>query len=504
MSCNKTLKDNYDVVIVGFGPVGATLANLLGKCGVNTLVIDREAAAYHLPRAVHFDDEVMRVFQTIGLGNEVVATLRVNPGMRFVDPEGTLLLDWPRPQEITAQGWHASYRCHQPDLERILRDGLNRFPNVDVRTRCEANAVVDEGEKVVIECTDLSDNSKIAVTAKYVVGCDGANSLIRKTIGPDMEDFGFNERWLVVDVLLKQDKPSLGDHSIQYCNPERPVTYVRGPGNRRRWEITVLDHENSEEIAQPAAVWNLLKPWISEDEAELERTAVYTFNSQIVWKWRGGRLMVAGDAAHLTPPFMGQGMCAGIRDVSNLGWKLALCVKNKADDALLDTYAIERHPHVKAYIQTAVRLGGLINTCGTEEALHAAFKTSTGPARMESITPRLGVGLAAGNTSATGKLFAQPRLNEGVMADDCSGYAPVLYVDRSKFNATDWPEALIADKGLKVVSTSDSSDLEQYLSELDAAAVLARPDRYIQGTATSSAELIELVEATPCSPELAG
>lgn len=501
MSGNNELKDTYDVVIVGFGPVGATLANLLGQCGIETLIIDREAAAYHLPRAVHFDDEVMRVFQTIGVGDEIAATLRVNPGMRFIDSDGRLLLDWPRPQEISVQGWHASYRCHQPDIERILRQGLERFPNVEVRTRCEASAVVDRGDCVYVDCNEIDSNTCKTVSAKYVVGCDGANSLVRKTIGDEMEDFGFNERWLVVDLLLNRDKPSLGDHSIQHCNPQRPATYVRGPGNRRRWEITVLEGEDSAEVAKPEVVWNLLKPWISEDEAELERTAVYTFNSKIVWKWRAGRLLVAGDAAHLTPPFMGQGMCAGIRDVANLGWKLALCVQGQADDSLLDTYATERHPHVKEYIQTAVRLGGLINTCGTEEALNAAFHSGKGSAQMESIAPRLGAGLTAGNTESSGKLFAQPRLMDGSLSDDRIGYAPVLYVDRTLFDAVDWPEAGIARKGLRVVSTADSDDLAQYLKGVGASAVLARPDRYIQGTATTASELLSLVEAAPCSPQ---
>ena len=153
---NGSTPDRFDVVIIGLGPVGATLANLLGLQGVSTLVLERETEAYHLPRAVHFDDEVMRVFQTIGLAEEIIPSLRVNPGMRFVDAAGALLMDWPRPQEVSEFGWHASYRFHQPDLERTLRDGLKRFPSVRVRTRYDAFAFEQDAEGVTVRYEDLA------------------------------------------------------------------------------------------------------------------------------------------------------------------------------------------------------------------------------------------------------------------------------------------------------------------------------------------------------------
>ena len=177
------MTEHFDVAIVGLGPVGATLANLLGQSGITTLVLEREAACHHLPRAVHFDDEVMRTFQTIGLADRIAAKTRLNIGMRFVDRNGKLLLDWPRPQEVSAQGWHASYRFHQPDLETVLRDGLARFPEVEVRSRCEDFMLDDRGDHVELRYEDLACGRVHRVRASYVVGCDGARSLVRKTIG---------------------------------------------------------------------------------------------------------------------------------------------------------------------------------------------------------------------------------------------------------------------------------------------------------------------------------
>ncbi len=491
-------QDSFDVAIVGLGPVGATLANLLGLCGVSTLVLERESDIYQLPRAVHFDDEVMRVFQTVGIAGELTDLVRVNPGMRFVDADGTLLLDWPRPQEIGPQGWHASYRFHQPDLERLLRAALRRFDQVEARTDCEVESISESGEGCELRYRNRVSDTRHRVAARFVVGCDGARSLVRRCMQTAMFDHGFQERWLVVDALLNADKPELGDHTIQYCDPDRPSTYVRSPKNRRRWEITVLDDEDSDAIAQPDSVWRLLDRWIAPHEAELERRAVYTFHSLIAEEWRRGRLLLAGDAAHQTPPFMGQGMCAGIRDAANLAWKLALCVQGRADDALLDSYQSERRPHTRAYVETAIRLGGLINRCGTEDALRAALQDSDGGARMESIMPALGPGLTAGDPAQSGRLGAQPHLSDRTRLDDRVGYAPALLARGEVWR-------LEADRrGLAppvpLLLDDDQPDVADYLGQLGCAAVLLRPDRYILGTANDGDELSALCAGALHSP----
>lgn len=487
--------DQFDIVIVGLGPVGATLANLLGLQGVSTLVLERESEAYHLPRAVHFDDEVMRVFQTIGLAEEVLPCTRVNPGMRFIDANGALLMDWPRPQEESPLGWHASYRFHQPDLERILREGLKRFACVRVQTRCDAFAFERDADGVTVSYEDLNTGSLRHARARYVVGCDGARSLVRRFMGASMDDLGFHERWLVVDVMLRRPKPELGDHTIQYCDPARPATYVRGPGDRRRWEIAVLGEEDSRAMVHPQKVWSLLAAWLAPDEAELERAAVYTFHSAVARLWRSGRLLLAGDAAHQTPPFMGQGMCSGIRDAANLAWKLAMVVDGRAGDGLLDTYQSERAPDARAYIETAVRLGGLINTCGTEAALSAAFRDADGVVRLRSRVPRLGPGIAIGRPDLAGSRAAQPRLGDGRRLDDAAGYAfALLASDRLWRSAGEDLRRRFEEAGIPVVTEVDCPDLATLLEEAAAPALLIRPDRYVVGAAADEGGLMALAD----------
>ena len=252
-----------DVVIIGYGPVGAMLANLLGLQGISTLVLERAAEIYDLPRAVHFDDEVMRLLQTVDLAQAMQSFVHVSPGMKFVDDAGRLLLDWPRSQDVGRQGWHSSYRFHQPDLERVLRQGVARWPSVTVQLRTEAFALEQECDAVTVRYEDLATGSLLRCQARYVVGCDGARSLVRRMMDAPMEDLGFHERWLVVDALLRRPRPDLGDWSVQYCSKQRPATYVRGTGDRRRWEIAVLPDEDECTITQRAKVLELLKPWVT-------------------------------------------------------------------------------------------------------------------------------------------------------------------------------------------------------------------------------------------------
>ncbi len=487
---SEPLSTDHDVIIIGLGPTGAVLASLLGLSGLSVLVLEREAEIYPLPRAVHFDDEAMRVFQTIGIADRVFAKTTVNKGTRFVDPDGTILLNWPRPQEISVHGWHPSYRFHQPELEEVLRRALLLHESVDVRLGHAAESITDHGDHVAVSYRDRATDSRHHAAAQYVVGCDGARSLVREVMGTAMEQLGFEQRWLVVDLLLKRDKPELGKFTLQFCDPVRPATFCCNPGNRRRWEFALLEGEDDQEMSRPETVWRLLSRWLSENEADLERKAIYTFQSAVAEDWRRGRLLLAGDAAHLTPPFMGQGMCAGIRDAANLAWKLALCCRGHAGDALMETYQSERRSNAKSYVETAVNMGKLVNRMGAEYATKLGDSSGNGAALMQSLQLKLGPGLGDVADETRGKLFPQPRLRSGQLMDDEIGYQPVLIVDGEM---VDRP----LPDGLRVIAVDDEPALKPILADMEANAVLVRPDRYVLGSAPTRDALDRLTRDAP-------
>jgi len=483
-----------DVCIIGYGPAGAILANLLGDCGLTVLVLEREPDVYQLPRALHFDDEVMRVFQTLRLTERILPETHVSPGMRFVDAQNRLILNWSRPLDIGPLGWNASYRFHQPGLERVLRQAASEKKNIEVRLRADAFAIAQDADSADIQFENLSNGTLQRARAQYVVGCDGARSLTRRLIGSPMEDLGFHERWLVVDALLKREVPSLGDYSVQFCDPTRPATYVRGVGARRRWEIALRPDEETATATEPDNVWRLLEKWISRDDAYLERTACYTFHSVIAEQWRSRRLLIAGDAAHQTPPFLGQGMCAGVRDVANLAWKLAQVVKGRASPELLDTYQSERSPHVREYIELAVRLGGLINTKAAEAAVPGGLSRPE-PALMRTIKPSLGPGLSAGLHDLVGSVAPQPTFPDGSRLDDIVGYRFAAILDRGF--ASELPNALrdrLREKDIEIVQ-AESPMLQQWRETHQVRGVVVRPDRYVLGAARVNQDMEALAGA---------
>lgn len=465
----------FNVVICGLGPTGATLANLLAKCGLKVLALEREKDIYPLPRAVHCDDEVMRVLQWIDVADVFSEQVFINRGMRFVDYEGNVLLDWPRPQHISDNGWHPSYRFHQPDLEKLLCCALRRHPSVDVVLGALVEEIVEDDASVTIRYRTAGGAHY--ATAAYLVGCDGARSKTRQVMNSSMQRLGFEQRWLVMDLLLKRPMPELGDFTLQFCDPEHPATYCRNVGDRRRWEFALNANQDDDEMMRPEQAWQLLSRWITPDDALLERQTIYTFKSEVADTWRRGRLMVAGDAAHLTPPFMGQGMCAGIRDVANLAWKIADVCHGRAEPGLLDTYESERKPHAIKYIETAVELGELVNRMG--KAVAGSRRYGEDAPRMKSLDIRLGPGLGSMEDPNRGKLFPQPALASGQRMDDATGYASLLILDGEYM-----PD--LGSATITALDTRDEPALHSVLNDLGTAAVLLRPDRYILSSAPRS------------------
>lgn len=493
---NNTL---YDVAVIGYGPAGATLANLLGATGLSVLVLDKEAGIYPLPRAIHFDGEVMRVFQNAGLRAEVEAISRPGlTGMHFVNAEGETLLVRGGTTPHGPHGCASNYYFHQPELEQVLRTAAQRYSKVQVQLRHEVTQVTDHGDQVALTVRDLNAGQDHQVHARYVVGCDGARSPLRHAMGSTMVDLGLKQPWLVFDVRLKDGAPPRPDHTVQYCDPARPMTWCNVTGNRRRWEIMVLPSDDPAELVKPETLWKLVGRWMTPEHAELERAVIYTFHSLIAQGWRKGRLLIAGDAAHQTPPFLGQGMCAAVRDAANLAWKLAAVLRGQADDALLDSYESERAPHVRAFIELAVKLGGVIQTTDPEAARARDAKFKTGqPEIFEYPTPGLGAGLARGPAPA-GQCFPQPTLADGQRLDDRVGPRFAIVATR----------ALLAQAGgttaqAVVLDAEDEPALRDWLQAQGCAGVVIRPDRYVLGTARNARELAALVSAVPGAGQVA-
>lgn len=478
----------HDVAIVGCGPAGAMLANLLALRGLQVLVLEREQDIYRLPRAIHFDGECMRAFQTLGLADALLPRVFVSPGMKFVDAQSRVLIDYSRAQELGPQGWHPSYRFHQPELEEMLRQRLEGCPNVAVRLRHDVFSIEPQEDHVQLRVEDARSGRLLRTRARYVVGCDGARSLVRRFMGTELDDLQSHERWLVLDVILKRDRPDLGDYSLQFCDPARPATYVRGVGLRRRWELMLMPGDDASTITRPESVWPLLSRWVTPDDATLERPALYTFHSVVARGWRRGRLLIAGDAAHQTPPFMGQGMCAGIRDVYNLAWKLADVVRGDASPELLDTYELERSPHVREFIETAVRLGGVIQATDAAMVKERDAQMAASPQVFRTPQPALGPGAHEGGALA-GRIAPQPVLADGRRLDDLLGYRYALIATPAVLDAA----AASAGERLAVVVAGDPA-LRSWLAGFGASAVLLRPDRHVAGTAADGRALRTLLD----------
>jgi 3-(3-hydroxy-phenyl)propionate hydroxylase len=486
-----------DVAIIGYGPVGAALANLLGMSGLSVAVLEREASVYHLPRAVSLDGEGMRLFQTIGLAEQLLPKLNVSRNIRHVNAEGQLLLLLAR-GGIGPDGWNHAYRFYQPELEGVLREGVARFANVDVRLRHEVFALDARDDHVRLRYENLTDGRLGELTARYVVGCDGARSTVRRHMGAALHDLRSHERWIVLDMILETPPagvPEAADETgrivdaIQYCDPARPVTFVPMPRKRHRFEFMLMPGDDPATIVQPDAIYRLLAPWkIGRAQSQIERAVVYTFHSSLATQWRHGRMLLAGDAAHQMPPFLGQGMGSGLRDAINLAWKLRDVLRHRAPDALLDSYETERMAHVRAYIELAVELGDVIQTTDPEKARRRDAELIANPTLLKPLAPRLGPGLHGDAAAPAGLRAEQPRLGDGARLDDRVGYRFALLAQPAFVSALPAGTRQRLDHIDAAVIAADG-EAADYLVRLNAGAVLIRPDRHILGVASSVAEL---------------
>ena len=510
---------DFDVVIVGYGPVGQVAANLLGQRGYGVAVFEVATSIYNLPRAAHFDAEIMRVFQSVGLAEAVLPACAELRGMHFLNAAGEKLFGFDAPEGPGAHGWPAGYMFYQPDLERALQAGVQRFPNVEVYRGHEVLEIQQGQGAVAVSARNLETGEEKRVSADYVWGCDGARSITRKTLGIDLEDLCFDQPWLVVDTMLKRDV-DLPEVCHQICDPARPVTYVPSAGRHRRWEFMLLPEEDPAEMERPETVWRLLAPWVTPDDTDVMRAVVYSFHAIIASEYRKGRVFLLGDAAHQMPPFLGQGMCSGIRDAHNLVWKLDVVRAGTADEAVFDSYCEERARHVREIIKRAVNAGRIIQTTDRSVAearddrfLNAAGREVVIGEPMGGVDVRM-PGLVAGiidpeGSCAAGQMFPQPFVTAGggvsrrldeVLGDGFTVVAgsnsrSVLTAAATAAFGPVKPRLVEVLPALgcempdsdRVIVGNPEGRLQAWLDDNGAAVV--RPDRYVYGTAKSAAEL---------------
>lgn len=341
--------------MVGAGPTGATVALLLARLGVACTVVERRTGVHALPRAVHLDGDGVRVLQQAGLAGAFAAISRPAAGLRLVDAHLRPFAEFRRDRAAGPAGHPESNLFDQPDLDRILLAELAGHPLVTLRTGTEVTGLEQRPGDVHIGLATPSGPA--AVRARAVLGCDGAGSAVRAAIGARLRDLRFTERWYVLDARSRRPIPTWGGVD-QVCDPRRAATFLPLPGDRYRWEFRMRAGETASELSRPERLAALTAPWgVRAGELDVLRAAEYTFRARLADRWRAGRVFLLGDAAHLTPPFIGQGLGAGLRDAHNLAWKLAAALRGGTEPDLLDTYQAERAAHAEAVIRGAVRVG---------------------------------------------------------------------------------------------------------------------------------------------------
>ena len=492
-----------DFLVVGAGPVGLTTAILLGREGWRVIVVERWPGRYPMPRACTIDHEALRILQAAGVMEEHADLFEPSRGERggyqIRNGDGVLLraINWNRPSE---SGWANTNGFYQPDLEVALESMARELPSVEIRRGVSAVAVDQDERGVTLTVAAIDGGSRQRLRAGWLVAADGANSLIRELLDIESVDSGFEADWLVVDYEPIVDR-EWDAFVTQYCDPGQPATAVNSGPGRRRFEFMRAAETTVEELARPETAWRLMAPWnVTPDNARLERHAVYTFRGRWARQWSRGRVFLAGDAAHLMPPFLGQGLCAGLRDARSLTWRLSLVAAGKADASILDSYGSERSAHVREIIDEAVEIGRVICEldpvkAAERDAIMRAELDDPSSITVEPPHPRLGEpSITATDDAFAGTLWMQGRVDSngtvGLFDDVIGGGWQLvgLEVDALQHVPSGLREwfAGLGGTAATVSASSGIRDVDGAYGAWFAAhgcnVVLARPDFYLYGT----------------------
>lgn len=500
----KSAAYDCDVAIVGLGPTGAMLANLLGLYGWRVIGLESDVEVYPATRAIHFDDECMRVFQFAGLSREVERSSEPFSELELKrTARGKPLLRLQVGSQDHPYGHALAWWFHQPTFEAHLREGLERYPNVQPLYGVTADEITQTGDRVLIAGHRPSGEC-IRVQAKFLVGCDGGRSFVRKSAGISLDSANFDERWVVVDTRTRTGEKdrTLPPNHAQICSPRQPTTYVPLAGPYYRWELMVTDGKSNEQATDPEYVRRQLSELVDLDRIEIVRIACYNFHGLWARSWVSGRIILAGDAAHQMPPFLGQGMCSGIRDAHALSWRLNLILSGCSNASILDDYFEERSPHVREIIRGAIFFGSLIQTRnrGTAFLRDVILRTlnlshATRRAFLKGINRKrpLKHGCLGGSPLA-GHLALQPQITlpDGrvELLDEVLGRDFAVLARKGSLAqhtvVLEELRAALPVRTLEFGAVSDRADvmdhsgvLERWFSENRIDFVLIRPDRYV-------------------------
>lgn len=504
-----TREASLPVVVVGAGPTGTTVATLLAQYGIRCLLLDRWAAVYPQPRAVHLDDEIYRIVARLGIADEFAAISRPAQGLRLLDPAMRILAEFRRDTALSVNGFPQANMFDQPDLEALLRTNLKRYPSVELRGNVEVTGVAEKHDgRITVTYIDRTDDSSHVVETDYLLGCDGANSVVRAQIGGQMHDMKFDQRWLVVDAATDSDLDQW-DGVHQVCDPVRAGTYMRIGPTRYRWEFRLLPGESADDFRTMQALRPLIAPWtsnVADDDIELIRVTEYTFRARIADRWRRENIFLLGDAAHLTPPFIGQGLGAGLRDAMNLAWKLAGVVTGELPPTVLDSYEQERKPHARHMIRIALTVGWAMTAGGEFGNLarrllvtRMHFVPGMRGKVVGSRTPALHRSsfVRAGHVPGrlTGTLCPNSVCPDGHRLDDLLGNGFSVITATSPTAAQ---HATLASRGVTVCIAAPGSELAEWLRRGHVSAAIVRPDRTVMYATRDIQKIFGLIPNFKC------